>query len=219
MTCLLMISVARFADFFCPKYYSRINHTVIGNISKGLIIFIPLYLQFVLASACGLDSFCYRNFRENFNLLTFTSANVYKHQVKKLLIKNFDCKLKINQMCMPGPVIIIILTNGLIMIRLISRNVSLYCFPSIAPLPVQPNIELRTVQSNQPSSPTPEPSSQGYTYAIGIIPAALTILILIIHQGGLCFTTMGHKYRHSFGIFDGFTHQHINTYILVLKQQ
>ena len=179
MTCLLMISAKRFAGFFFHKYYSRINHTVLGNLSKGLIIFIPLYLQFVLANACGLDSFCSRNFRDIFNLLTFSSASDYKQQVNKLLIQDFYCKTQIHKMCMPIPVTLT-LTNGSILIRLLSQNVPLCFFPSIAPL--QPNIELRTIQTNQPSSPTPEPLSQGYTYVVGIIPATLTVLVLILHQ-------------------------------------
>ena len=81
MTCLLMISVTRCADFFFPQYYSRINHIVFGNVSKGLIIFVPLYLQFVLANACGLDSFCSRNLRQTINLLKFTSPSEYNQQV------------------------------------------------------------------------------------------------------------------------------------------
>ena len=56
------------------------------------------------------------------------------------------------------------LTNGSIIIRILSQNMPLCFYPSIAPL--QANIELRTIQHNQPSSPTPEPSSQGYTYVV-----------------------------------------------------
>ena len=95
-------------------------------------------------------------------------------------------------MCMPVPVTINILTNVAIMMRVLYRSAPLYYYPSIAPL--QTNIELRTIQTNQPSSPAPEPSSQGYTYGV------VTHILLYITQ-----------YRYSSGNSDGLTHRHMNT--------
>ena len=111
LVCMLFFSLTGFANLFFPQHFSRMNHYLIGVLIKIIIIFIPAYLNFVIGHTCGLDSFCPKDFRISYNLITYTEPVELQAQMVSLIMENLDCRTKIGKVVFPTFMAISLLTN------------------------------------------------------------------------------------------------------------
>ena len=111
LVCMFLFSLTRFAKLFFPHQFSRMNHYLIGVLVKMLIILIPAYLNFVIGHTCGLDSFCPKDFRISYNLITYTEPMELQAQMVSLIMENLECRTKIGRVVFPTFMAISLLTN------------------------------------------------------------------------------------------------------------
>ena len=109
-----------------------------------LIILIPAYLHFVIGHTCGLDSFCPKDFRNSFNLVSYTDTIEYKEEMASLIMENLKCRTSWPKIVLPTFVSILLLLNFCIMAKELSRI--LPRFQTTAPSAAE-DVELSTISA------------------------------------------------------------------------
>ena len=194
LVCMLFFSLTRFAKIFFPQQISRMNHYLMEVLIKMWIILVPAYINFVMGHTCGLDSFCPKDFRNSYNLITYTEPMELKEQMVSLIIEHLECRKNWAEVIFPKFVAIILLLNLCIVAKELFRI--LHCFQTVTPSAPEA-VELRTIsgmmeRAEASEDDEPQNNDDSDSYSVGMMTGVLTILLIFI---GKVFTIISLHYK------------------------
>ena len=181
-SCALIISLTRFAKMFFSKRFSSVNQFILGHVIKVVIFLIPAHTHFVMLNLCGMDAFCSKDFKEAYNLLTYSETSKYQQQIITLILQNVDCRVDIMKIFFPIHILPILLSSLFIILK---SSPTKYFFIVINPFALQPQSSNQALEmeefSAQEDSPSLSPTQEEGT-SLGILAGLVTVLVVICNQ-------------------------------------